>query len=193
MLGRVTTGLCLWGVSDVTGRLWPSETASDMMLAVILAAKHKMPLCHGDTVQFDGPCASRTRMGRGKILDRLVADGMVVQRREGRRVLSIPTSAGLSAWRMPLPDDRSVYRLFREAGTSVSSDTNTLLGRSLRRLWRRHYAIGVEALRDLAPLGYRMDRYTARLWAARDTALVEAVLDGLPGLHPYRVRKLLIP
>lgn len=175
-------------------RLWPSEVSSDMMSAVILAARHKMPLCHGDTVQFDGPCASRTRMGRGKILDRLVADGMVVQRREGRRVLSLPTSAGLSAWRMPLPDDRSVYRLFREAGTSVSSATNTLLGRALRRLWRRHYAIGVEALRDLEPLGcVRQDRYTARLWAARDTAMVEAVLDGLPGLHPYRVRKLLIP
>ena len=174
-------------------RLWPSETASHMMLAVILAARHKTPLCHGDTVQFDGPCASRTRMGRGKILDRLVSDGMVVQRREGRRVLSIPTAAGLSAWRMPLPDDRSVYRLFREAGTPVSSTANTLLGRALRRLWRRHYAIGVEALRDLEPLGYRRDRYTARLWAARDTALVAAVLDGLPGLNPYRVRKLLTP
>ena len=165
-----------------------------MMQAIILAAKHKMPLCHGDTLQFDGPCASRTRMGRGKILGRLVADGMAVQRREGWRVLSIPTSAGLSAWRMPLPDDRSVYRLFREAGTPVSSVTNTFFGRVLRRLWRRHYAIGVEALRDLEPLAYRRDhRYTARLWAARDTALVEAVLDGLPGLHPYRVRKLLIP
>lgn len=164
-----------------------------MMLAVILAARHKMPLCHAETVQFDGPCASRTRMGRGKILDRLVSDGMVVQRREGRRVLSLPTASGLSAWRMPLPDDRSVYRLVREAGTDVSSATNTLLGRALRRLWRRHYAIGVEALQDLEPLGYRRERYTARLWAARDTALVEAVLDGLPGLHPYRVRKLLIP
>lgn len=181
-------------VSDVSERLWPSETASGMMLAVILAARHKMPLCHGDTIQFDGPCATRTRMGRDKILDRLVADGMVVQRREGRRVLSLPTAAGLSAWRMPLPDDRSVYRLFSEAGTSVSSSTNTLLGRALRRLWRRHYAIGVEALRDLEPLGLvRQDRYTARLWAARDTAMVEAVLDALPGLHPYRVRKLLIP
>lgn len=165
-----------------------------MMQAIILAARHKMPLCHGDTIQFDGPCATRTRMGRDKILARLVADGMVVQRREGRRVLSIPTSAGLSAWRMPLPDDRSVHRLFREAGTHVSSAANTLLGRALRRLWRRHYAIGVEALRDLEPLGcVRQDRYTARLWVARDTALVEAVLDGLPGLHPYRVRKLLIP
>ena len=165
-----------------------------MMLAVILAARHKIPLGHADTVQFDGPCASRTRMGRGNILDRLVADGMIFRHREGRRVLSLPTSAGLSAWRMPLPDDRSVYKLFREAGTSVSSATNTLLGRSLRRLWRRHYAIGVEALRDLEPLGgVRQDRYTARLWAARDTAMVEAVLDGLPGLHPYRVRKLLIP
>lgn len=178
----------------MSGRLWPSETASDMMLAVILAARHKMPLCHADTIQFDGPCASRTRMGRGNILDRLVADGMIFRHREGRRVLSLPTAAGLSAWRMPLPDDRSVYRLFREAGTDVSSATNTLLGRSLRRLWRRHYAIGVEALRDLEPLGgVRQERYTARLWAARDTALVEAVLDGLPGLHPYRVRKLLIP
>ena len=165
-----------------------------MMQAIILAARHKMPLCHGDTVQFDGPCAPRTRMGRGKILDRVVADGMVVQRREGWRVLSLPTAAGLSAWRMPLPDDRSVYRLFREAGTDISSTTNTLLARSLRRLWRRHYAIGVEALRDLEPLGcVQQDRYTARLWAARDTALVEGVLDELPGLHPYRVRKLLIP
>lgn len=175
-------------------RIWPSETASGMMRAVILAARHKMPLCHGDTVQFDGPCASRTRMGRGKILDRLIADGMIFQRREGRRVLSFPAAAGLPAWRMPLPGDRSVYRLFREAGTPVSAATNTLLGRSLRRLWRRHYAIGVEALRDLEPLGCVLQgRYTAHLWAARDTALVEAVLDGLPGLHPYRVRELLIP
>lgn len=161
----------------MSGRLWPSETASDTMLAVILAARHRMPLCHG-----------------GNIPERLVADGMIFQRREGRRVLSLPTLAGLSAWRMPLPDDRSVYRLFREAGTGVSSATSTLLGRGLRRLWRRHYAIGVEALRDLEPLGcVRQERYTARLWAARDTAMVEAVLDGLPGLHPYRVRKLLVP
>ena len=115
----------------MAARTWPSETASDMMLAIILAARH------GDTVQFNGPCASRTRMGRGKILDRLVADGMVFQRREGWRVLSIPTAAGLSAWRMPLPNDRGVYRLFREAGTDVSSAANTLLGRSLRCLWRR--------------------------------------------------------
>ena len=193
MHGTATTGPCPWaGVSDMGAVLWPSETANDMMLAIIDAHQSGEPLCQRETCEFDGHCSTRTRMGRGQILDRLVRDGMV--RRvsgPGVKILSVPTEAGLHAWRLPLPTDNTAWKLMTVDSSTVTVGQVNALGRQLRSLWRTHYEIGVRALRELAPLGdWKAGQYVAHLWRHRDAAMVEAVLD-VEGLTPSQVRKLL--
>ena len=173
--------------------LWPSETANAMMQAVIKAHQAGEPLCQRETCEFDGHCSTRTRMGRSQMLDRLVRDGMV--RRVGGpgvRVLSVPTDAGLHAWRLPLPSDRVVWRLMTVGGASVTGTEVRALARQLRALWRTHYEIGRVALRELVPLGDRKrGQYVRGLVRHRDAALVEAVLDTVEGVTPSRVREIL--
>lgn len=190
----VTTGLCpRAGVSDMGAALWPSETASDMMLAILDAHQSGEPLCQRETCEFDGHCSTRTRMGRGQILDRLVRDRMV--RRvpgPGVRLLSVPTDAGLHAWRCPLPSDRVVWSIMTAGGASVTGAEVTALARQLRALWRTHYEIGRVALVELAPLGdWKQGQYVRHIWRHRDAALVEAVLDTVEGVAPSRVREIL--
>ena len=177
----------------MTRSLWPSETPNAMMLAIIKAHQSGEPLCQRETCEFDGHCSTRTRMGRSQMLDRLVRDGMV--RRVGGpgvRVLSVPTDAGLHAWRLPLPSDRVVWRLMTVGGASVTGTEVRALARQLRALWRTHYEIGRVALRELVPLGDRKrGQYVSHLWWNRDSAMVEAALDAVEGLAPSQVRKLL--
>lgn len=178
---------------SMPAKLWPSETANSMMLAIIDAHRRGTPLCHRETCEFDGPCPTRTRMGRGKILDRLVADGMVrqVDGPRGKR-LSVPTAAGLDAWRCSLPSDRAVWRVMTAGGASVTGAEVRALARQLRALWRTHYEIVRVAMRELAPLGdWKAGQYVSHLWRNRDAALVEAVLDSVGGLTPLKVREFL--
>ena len=164
-----------------------------MMLAVIDGRRQDALLCQRDTVEFDGRCSTRTRMGRAKILGRLVRDGMIRQV-DGPRAkrLSVPTCAGQDAWRCPLPDDRVVWRLMTAGDTSVTRAAVNILGRQLRTLWRTHYEIGVRGLLELAPLGdWKAAQYVAHLWRHRDAAMVEVVLDAVTGMTPSQVRKLL--
>ena len=180
-------------VSDMAARLWPSGTANDMMLAVIDGWRKDELLCQRDTVEFDGHCSTRTRMGRAQILARLVQDGMVCQI-DGPRAkrLSRPTNAGLDAWRFQLPTDNTVWKLMTVDGSTVTVGQVNALGRQLRSLWRTHYEIGVRALRDLGPLGdWKAGQCVARLWRNRDAAMVEAVLDAVEGVTPSRVREIL--
>lgn len=173
--------------------LWPSETANDMMLAVIGARQRDNLLCQRETCEFDGHCSTRTRMGRGQILSRLVQDGMIRQV-DGPRAkrLSAPTNTGQDAWRLPLPSDNTVWRLMTLDGSTVTVGQVNVLGRQLRALWRTHYEIGVRGLRELAPLGeWKAGQYVAHLWRNRDSAMVEAVLDSVAGMTPSRVRELL--
>ena len=132
-------------------------------------------------------------MGRGQILDRLVRDRMV--RRvsgPGVRILSVPTDAGLHAWRMPLPSDRAVWRVMTASGASVTGAEVTALARQLRALWRTHYEIGRVALLEVAPLGdWKQAQYVRHMWRNRDSAIVEAALDAVEGVTPSRVRELL--
>ena len=175
-------------------RSWPSETANGMMLAVIDGWRRGEPLCQRETCEFDGCCSTRTRMGRAKILGRLVQDGMI-RHAGGPRAkrLSIPAMAGLDAWRCPLPDDRVVWRLMTADGASVTRAQVSTLGRQLRALWRTHYEIGVRGLRELGPLGDRKaGQYVAHLWRNRDAAMAEAVLDAVEGVSPSQVRKFLV-
>ena len=173
--------------------LWPSETANDMMLAVIDGRQRDDLLCQRETVEFDGHCSMRTRMGRAQILARLVQDGMVCQI-DGPRAkrLSRPTNAGLDAWRIPLPTDNTAWKLMTVDGSTVTAGQVNALGRQLRSLWRTHYEIGVRALRELAPLGdWKAGQYVGHLWRHRDAAMVEAVLDAVECLTTLQVRKLL--
>lgn len=132
-------------------------------------------------------------MGRGKILACLIRDGMVRQVNGPRaKRLSVPTDAGLHAWRLPLPSDRVVWRLMTAGGASVTGTEVRALARQLRALWRTHYEIGRVALRELAPLGDRKAaQYVAHMWRNRDCAMVEAALDAVEGVTPSQVRKLL--
>ena len=167
--------------------LWPSE------LAILDAHQSGEPLCQRETCEFDGHCSTRTRMGRGQILDRLVRDGMV--RRvsgPGVKMLSVPTRAGVEAWRCSLPSDRVVWRLMTAGGASVTGAEVSALARRLRALWRTHYEIGRVALRELAPLGdWKQGQYVSHMWRNRDSAMVEAVLDAVEGVSPSRVREIL--
>lgn len=173
--------------------LWPSETASDMMLAVIEARQSGELLCQRETCEFDGHCSTRTRMGRAKILDRLVRDGMigVVDGPRAKR-LSQPTVAGFDAWRLPLPSDTTTWKLMTLDGSTVTVGQVNTLGRQLRALWRTHYEIARAAMVELAPLGdWKCGQYVSHLWRNRDSAMVEAVLDSVEGVIPSQVRKLL--
>ena len=173
--------------------LWPAETASDMMLAVIEAHRRDEALCQRETVEFDGHCSFRTRAGRSQILDRLIRDGMVRQI-DGPRAkrLSLPTRTGLDAWRCPLPSNRVVWRLMTAVGASVTGAEVTALARQLRALWRTHYEIGRVAMVELAPLGeWKRGQYSVHVWRHRDAAMVEAVLDAVEGVTPSRVREIL--
>lgn len=173
---------------------WPSFTASDMAVAVIKHHEIGHPLSQRATTEYDGQQPTRTRIGRGKTLYRLVGNGMIEQRQDGRYVRSVPTPAGVAAFRLPLPDDRRACGLLRAAGRdSATRQDCAELSRALRRLWRQHYALGVSALRELAPLGLVLQgKYTRGLWDARDMALTELALDLLGGgLRPSLVRELL--
>lgn len=164
-------------------KLWPSETANDMMLAVIEARQKDDLLCQRETCEFDGHCSTRTRMGRSQILNRLVQDGMIRQV-DGPRAkrLSAPTNAGQYAWRLPLPSDNTAWRLMTLDGSSVTVGQVNTLGRQLRALWRTHYEIGRVAMVELAPLGdWKCGQYVSHLWRNRDYAMVEAVLDSVEG------------
>ena len=177
----------------MTRSAWPSETASDMMIAIIDAHDRGESLCQRETCEFDGHCSTRTRMGRGQILDRLVRDGMV-RRVSGPsvKILSVPTEPGLHAWRCPLPSDRVVWSIMTAGGASVTGAEVTALARQLRALWRTHYEIGRVALAELAPLGdWKQGQYVRYMWRHRDVALVEAVLDAVEGVAPSRVREIL--
>ena len=192
MYGTATAGgLSAGGVSDMGVVLWPSETASDMMMAVIEAHRAGEPLCQREACEFDGRCSTRTRMGRSQILNRLVQDGMIRQvdgPRAGR--LSVPACAGQEAWRIPLPSDNTAWKLMTLGGSTVGQVKT--LGRQLRALWRTHYEIGRVAMAGLAPLGDRKrGRYVSHLWRNRDSALVEAVLDAVEGVTSSRVREIL--
>ena len=174
-------------------RAWPSETANSLMLAVIAAWQRGNSLCQRETCEFDGHCSTRTRMGRAKIMNRLVQDGMIRQV-DGPRAkrLSVPTIACQDAWRLPLPSDSTVWRLMTLEGSTVTVGQVNTLGRRLRALWRTHYEIGVRGLRELAPLGDRKaGQYVAHLWRNRNAAMVEVVLDAVEGVTPSRVRELL--
>lgn len=177
----------------MTRSLWPSETANDMMLAILDAHQNGEPLCQRETCEFDGHCSFRTRAGRSQILDRLIRDGMLSQI-DGPRAkrLSVPTRAGLDAWRCPLPTNRVVWRLMTAAGASVTGAEVTALARQLRALWRTHYEIGRVALADLAPLGdSKQGKYVSCMWRNRDSAMVEAVLDAVEGVAPSRILEIL--
>lgn len=177
----------------MTVRSWPSQTASDMMHMVIERHALGSPLSQRGTVEYDGQQPTRTRIGRGKTLYRLADDGMLVQRQDGRYMRSLPTPAGVAAFRVPLPDDRRAYSLLRASGREgVTRQETADLGRALRRLWRQHYVLGVSALRELEPLGLALQgKYSRALWDARDSALTELALDWVGGLPASLVREKL--